>query len=68
MKITDPISASMEPLVQANADTDVAKQALRNMIRTEMGPVKEPAIHMMASLEDKLCVLLDEGVLYFRPD
>lgn len=22
---------------------------------------------MMASLEDKLCVLLDEGVLYFRP-
>ena len=65
--IKDHITASMEPFVEAHPSED--KQALRNLIKKEVdGAVREPVIHMMASIDDKVSLVCENEVLYFRPD
>ena len=65
--IKDHITASMEPFVEDHRSED--KQALRNLIKKEVdGAVREPVIHMMASIDDKVSLVCENEVLYFRPD
>ena len=61
-----PITASMEPLVQAHPSED--KQALRDLISSEYGPVKPPEENMMAVIYDKLYFITDGEVMYFNPN
>ena len=58
----------MESFVEKHPSSN--KQALRNMIKLEMdGPVgKMPVVHMMAKIDDKLAIVCDKEVLYFRPE
>ena len=65
--VLDHLSASMEPFVKAHSSQD--KQALRNLIKSEVdGAVKQPTTHMMAQIDDKLAIMTDKNVLYFRPE